>query len=227
MRSHIIDFIRGFAFIFMMIHHMYYFNPNSKNLPDFVEYSGIFSRTTFIVLVGITLRLFNNEKNEKNNNKYSKEFYIFLNCILITLTSYIFLPNDNIIFFGVLHFITFSIYFMKDISKSLVLSTIVLLICSIINEYMKNLPPSDNIIHIILGGYSLTRQPIDIFCIPKWLPFVIYGIYLGDLIKKKDLQYILPENIFTEPIEFIGRNSLYLYTAHVIPGIIWMSTKFN
>ena len=116
---------------------------------------------------------------------------------------------------------------MKDISKSLVLSTIVLLICSIINEYMKNLPPSDNIIHIILGGYSISRRPIDIFSIPKWLPFVIYGIYLGDLIKKKDLQYILPENIFTEPIEFIGRNSLYLYTAHVIPGIIWMSTKFN
>ena len=232
MRSNIIDFIRGFAFIFMLIHHIYYFNPNTKSLPDFVEYSGIFSRTTFIILVGITLRLFKNENNDNSNNhknkkKYSKEFYIFINCLLITLTSYIFLPNDSIIFFGVLHFIAFAIYFMKDISKSLFLSTLVLLCCSILNEFMKNLPPSDNIFHIIMGGYSITRRPIDIFSIPKWLSFVVYGIYLGELFKKLNIKNILPENSITEPIEFLGRNSLYLYTAHVVPGIIWLSTKYN
>ena len=50
------------------------------------------------------------------------------------------------------------------------------------------------------------------------------GNGLTDVIKySSNLDY---DKIF-EPVEFCGRNSLYLYIIHVIPCIYWYSTKYN
>ena len=49
--------IRGIAFLLMLIHHYYHFNPNSDVMPNIVENIGLVSRTLFIVLVGVSMRL--------------------------------------------------------------------------------------------------------------------------------------------------------------------------
>jgi uncharacterized membrane protein len=231
MRNNLIDFIRGIAFILMLTHHYYHFNPNSNLMPKIVANLGLISRTLFIILVGVSMRLFTkNDTSELTllekisfNGPYKKSYLILLSALMITFATYLFLPNNEIIFFGVLHFIAVATILMKEISSNLYITIFIGVISLIISEYMTTQTGSDNILHLIFGGYTRTRFPIDIFPLFQWLPYVSLGIVLGEYINKSDVNY---DTIY-EPIEYCGRNSLYLYVLHVIPCIYWLSTKYN
>jgi len=231
MRNNLIDFIRGIAFILMLTHHYYHFNPNSNLMPKIVANLGLISRTLFIILVGVSMRLFTkNNTSELTllekisfNGPYKKSYLILLSALMITFATYLFLPNNEIIFFGVLHFIAVATILMKEISSNLYITIFIGVISLIISEYMTTQTGSDNILHLIFGGYTRTRFPIDIFPLFQWLPYVSFGIVLGEYINKSDVDY---DTIY-EPIEYCGRNSLYLYVLHVIPCIYWLSTKYN
>ena len=65
MRNDLIDMLRGIAFILMLIHHIFYFNPKSLfSVPDIVNIFGVISRTIFIILVGVSIGLFKNKKRK-------------------------------------------------------------------------------------------------------------------------------------------------------------------
>ena len=72
MRNKIIDFLRFIAFIFMIIHHFYYFNSKYKILSNNIEILGIISRTLFITLSGISL----NYRNDKTKKKSKQIFFM-------------------------------------------------------------------------------------------------------------------------------------------------------
>ena len=128
MRNNLIDFIRGVAFLLMLIHHYYHFNPNSVEMPEIVSNLGVLSRTLFIILVGVSIRLFSKDKDltfkEKIaiNGPYRKSYIIILGGLIISLATYLLLPNSNIIFFGVLHFIGIVTILMRGVSSNLYLS---------------------------------------------------------------------------------------------------------
>ena len=86
MRSNIIDSIRGVAFILMLIHHFYYFNPNNSYVPKSVETIGLISRTLFVFLVGFNIKYY-----EKKKIKYRNQIKILIAALLVTFTTYIFL----------------------------------------------------------------------------------------------------------------------------------------
>ena len=162
MRNNLIDFTRGFAFILMLIHHFNYFNPNLTKVSKNVETLGIISRTLFIVLVGISMKLF--EKKNKNKNKkngFKKCYLILLAALIVTLTTYLLLPNNKIIFFGVLHFIGTITLIMQNMSLNLII--LLGIISLIISKHITKLNSSDNLIYLIMGTYSKTRSPLDIF----------------------------------------------------------------
>jgi len=230
MRNNLIDFIRGVAFLLMLIHHYYHFNPNSVEMPEIVSNLGILSRTLFIILVGVSMRIFSKDKDKDLkfkdkiaiNGPYKKSYIIILCGLIVSFATYLLLPNSKIIFFGVLHFIGIVTILMKGVSSNLYLSVLFGIISLLITEYMKTKEGSNNIFHLIIGGYTQTRNPLDIFPIFQWIPYVSFGIVLGEFLKKSNID----ESVF-KPIEYCGRNSLYLYLLHVIPCIYWYSTKFN
>ena len=95
MRYHIIDLIRGIAFILMVVHHIHYFNPKyHNNMPHYVNICGNISRTIFIILVGISMSIVNkHKKNKKTHKKFKipKKYLVLLSALIVTLTTYIFL----------------------------------------------------------------------------------------------------------------------------------------
>ena len=65
MRNDLIDILRGFAFILMLVHHFFSFNPNDDFIPTIVNICGIISRTIFIILVGASIQMFKDKKKNQ------------------------------------------------------------------------------------------------------------------------------------------------------------------
>ena len=102
----------------------------------------------------------------------------------------------------------------------------------LMNNYLKKFRGTNDIFGLILGRYSISRAPLDIFSIFKWLPLVCAGIIFANL------NYEEVENIYQSGgskknvnilrfIELIGENSLSFYLIHVIPCLYWTSFKYN
>ena len=219
MRNDLIDMLRGIAFILMFIHHIFYFNPKSLfTMPDAVNTCGIISRTIFIILVGVSIGMFKNKN--KNKNKFKKPYKTLICALLVTIVTRLFLPANNCIFFGTLHFISFVTILFEHFDFGIREAIIGIISGFILSDYMLKLEPSDNYLKIILGSYSKTKWPLDIFPIFKWLPYVCFGLIIGKYMKYHDLKSQID---YVQPLTYIGKNTLFLYMLHIIPCIIWSS----
>ena len=180
MRNYLIDNIRSIAIIFMLIHHYFYFHP-FKIVNEQIEIIGKISRYIFLLLVGINLKINSNSNNLKNQLKT-----LFCS-VLITITSYIFLPFKNVIFFGILHFIFFTTLFFKLFVKNDFNAIIIIFISSFFFKLIKNII-SNNYFYIILGSASLNKEPIDHFAILIWIKIVCFGYLIGNIFKYLNLK---------------------------------------
>ena len=221
MRNDLIDMLRGIAFILMFIHHIFYFNPKSLfTVPDVVNTCGIISRIIFMILVGISIGMFKNKKKEK-----SKKPYKTLICaLLVTITTRLFLPANQCVFFGTLHFISFVTILFQQFDFGIREAIIGIISSFILSDYMLKLEPSDNYLKLILGSYTKTRWPLDIFPIFKWLPYVFFGLIIGKYMKHHDLKSQID---YVQPLTYIGKNTLFFYMLHILPCIIWSSNFKN
>ena len=221
MRNDLIDLLRGVAFILMFIHHLFYFNPNSSfNVPKLIDMGGTISRTIFMILVGVSISMFKKNKETKSKKPYK----ILVGALLVTILSKFCLPSYHTIFFGTLHFISLVTILFQNIDVGLKESIIGIISSILISNYMINTEPSDNYLNLILGSYSKTKWPLDLFPIFKWLPYVFFGLIMGKYMKENNME----SNIkYVQPITYIGKNALFLYMIHIIPCIIWLSTKYS
>ena len=218
MRNDLIDILRGFAFILMLVHHFFSFNPNDDFIPTIVNICGIISRTIFIILVGASIQMFK-DKKKKSITPYKTLFC----ALLVTLLTRLLLNKKYVIFFGTLHFISFVTIIFQHIefnSKGQILGIIISLFLS--NYILNNFNPSDNYINLILGTYTKSKFPLDIFPIFKWLPYVFIGMIIGDYMKDNNVNLEV-DNFYI--LKFFGKNSLFFYMLHVIPCIIWYGSK--
>ena len=227
MRYKFIDFVRGTAFIFMIIHHIYYFNPDIKMLPDNVQIIGSYARNIFIFLVGFGIGI------SKNKSVFTKRnLNLLLGSVIVSLFSYYVLPYKHFIFFGVLHFIFVANFILRPLSNSNLCIIAIGVFSYLMNIYLKEFGGTNDILGLILGRYSISRIPLDIFSIFKWLPLVCAGIIFANL------NYEEIEDIYQSGgskkntnilrfIELIGENSLTLYLIHVVPCLYWASFKYN
>ena len=206
MRNNLIDLLRFIAFIFMIIHHYYYFNSKFKILPNEIEMIGLISRTLFILLSGISINY------RKDKSKKSKQ--IFLYGILISIISNLLINENETIFFGVLHFIGLSSLILDDDIKKVIL---VLISSVIINNYMKN-NITNNILYLIFSGRIKNINPLDTFQILEWLPLFCIGIILGSFIKQNDINININLNNL---VTMVSKNSLNLYMINIIISLIW------
>ena len=217
-----VDIARGCAIVLMIISNFV------TDLQYFFNYSGHetfwywFARVTafmFIFLAGISLVLSNKRSEyEKKDNfiKYLKRgLFIFSFGMLITIATFIFIPNDYVRF-GVLHLIGLSVilsYFflkLKNNHLNLVFGIIFVLFGFLFQKITFN---SD--LFFIFGIISKTFSSVDYFPLFPWFGVVLLGIFAGRVLYKEHKPiFNFKENTFARLFSFMGRNSLMIYLVH-------------
>jgi len=224
-RINAIDNMRGIAFIFMIIQHIFYFYDVSKfyetnyaKIP-IINMSGIIARNLFIFLAGCYIILnYKNNKEKFLKNKFKRTFEILLHALIITIITYIYYP-DFYVRFGILHFIGLGG-----------------LICSLIAPYPKLYilfailflfitPPKINNFIDTITGASMKYNMMDWFPLFEWIPLMLLGMYFMENVKIENLKLFDNEILNSNNIlTYLGKNSLNLYTFHIIFLIILFST---
>jgi uncharacterized membrane protein len=84
-RINTLDNLRGIAFLFMMVHHIFYYidisNNNLTNYADsnIVNTCGVIARTSFIFLAGYSMNMaYKKYKDKYLMKRFIKSFEIFL-----------------------------------------------------------------------------------------------------------------------------------------------------
>lgn len=225
-RVYLLDNLRGLAFLFMVLQHIFYFYDLSNNYQTqtaqniFIEYSGIIARTLFILLAGYSVYMaYNNDLNNKdlNNNdlnnkdkthyiikRIKRSLEICVHAAIISGITYVLYP-EFFIRFGILHFIALGTFIISLLAPYKILSLLFLL-CTIILKY-----PKINTVIDVITGTSSKYNMMDYFPLNKWLPVLTLGLVMGQHI---DITKIHTPNI--KLLSYLGKNSLNLYTLHII-----------
>jgi len=217
-----IDNIRGIAFIFMIIHHIFYFYDLSNNYTTklskniLVSSSGEIARILFILTAGICIGL-SATKNGNIKKRLERSLIIGLHALIISLITYIYYP-DYYIRFGILHFLALSTLLISFIAPYKKLSVVILLISFFIK------PPIINSLIDTITGAKQHYNMMDYFPLFPWIQLILTGLIISQYLNIKSLDtipYLSSTNILT----LIGRNSLELYTGHIILLIYIYSLK--
>ena len=228
-RFNIIDNIRGIAFILMVFQHVFYFYDvnngytTSISSHPLISFSGVVSRYIFLFLTGYTLVMTNSNNNNNKQYLYSRlkrSLLTLCHAFIISCITFYFYPNYYVRF-GVLHFLGLATLLLSPFVPYKSLYPILLLISIYLQNNKKLLHCDNSIIDTILGT-RIRYNMIDYFPLLDYLPVVILGMissYVDKAILLK-LDILNEEGIITK----IGRNTLNLYTIHVI-GLILFYVK--
>lgn len=224
-----IDSLRGVAIITMIIYH-FLFDINFFGVYQ-IDVNGGFlwfmARTTaftFIFLVGVSLTL--SSSRAEITGQYTgggmfKKFLIrglkiFSLGLLITLVTWIFIPQEFIMF-GVLHFIGISIILAYPFLKRKYLDLILGLFVIGTGIYLANYTFDFNWL-LWLGFIPNTLQTVDYFPLFPWFGVILLGLFSGSLLYKNyERRFKLTDLSNTYPVRgfsFLGRNSLVIYLIH-------------
>jgi len=220
-----IDFFRGIALFLMIIYHslyiLYFFNKISFDTSSIILNAfGSLIRTSFLLLVGISLALSKQKGANKLAKYYKKQMkraLLVFGCgMIITVFSYILFPQKYILF-GILHLIgvgvLFGMFFAEKKWKVLLMGLLFVLI----SKYIHNIS-FDSLIGFIFGFKVMNAESLDYFPIFPWLGVIFIGIFLGNVLFNNYSRIyapFLPDNWFITQIARAGRNSFFIYMIHV------------
>ena len=231
-RIELIDNIRGIAFIFMLIQHIFYFYDVSTYYETdyasnpLISMSGTIARTIFIILSGYSLALSNNKNKKNKKDKFKTSILVLTHAMLITCITW-FLYPEFFIRFGVLHYIGLSTILLSYLAPYKNLYLPALIISYIASNNIPQFKGGD-IFNLILGGKT-TYNMMDYFPLLKWLPYSILGMFLFktfnlETSKINEINEINGINDIKSILSNIGKNSLNYYTLHII--ILLLFYKF-
>lgn len=234
----IIDLIRGVAVINMVLYHLLYdlvymFGVNVPFFSMSSYYTYLWQQgicMTFIVVAGISLNF--------NSKKLNHILKLALVAISITGATYVFM-RDFVIYFGIIHFLALGIFIIYLLEKwlkrlnSLIGSGLILMIFYIYrSDFFKNSRFFQEIYSIlsplplsfVLGFPNSDFYSADYFPLIPWIFMLIFGYYLGKMVKFESISNIRSENIFV----LIGQNSLVIYILHQVVIYVGLNilTKF-
>ena len=206
-----IDFIKGFATIFMIIFHFFYL-MYFMDIVKFEIKQGILhmmakiSHTIFILMVGINSAISYNKFREKNKKLYEKDrssfnnqyvgkvakrsLFLLLAGVTMTVLSYLGFGN-LFVKFGIFHFIGVALLLAIPIVHSKFLSLAVTLLIGIVHVLSKTArlqaffsTQCQNIpfICFVSGVYNIKFSSLDHFSIIPYFALVTFGIFLGHLL---------------------------------------------
>lgn len=234
-RYYVIDFIKVFVILNMIIYHgfwdlVYLFN---RNIDWYVSLPGEvwqkFISFTFIIISGFCWSM--------SRNHIKRGICIFLMGAVITLVTALFMP-EGIIKFGILTMIGSAVLIMIVIEKilkhindilGLILSISLYIFTKDINvgylffnrikvpEYLYS---GDFMTY--LGFMEDEFYSADYFSLMPWIFLFISGYFLYRVMKRKNWIVIL-KGVPNTVIEEISRGSLWIYMLHqpLVYGLIW------
>lgn len=241
-RIYLIDEIRGFCIILVVIYHLYYSLAMVFNLETFYDTFNAMRvwqpllPSAFILISGVSFHL------SRNNTK--RGLKLLLISALMTLALWIVMP-EQLIWYGILHFLaTVNIIFgllkkyvdkIPALAGIIIFSVLFLLTYNVQRGYLGidgiwsyRLPEIlySTDLTAPIGFYSETFRSADYCPILPWAFMFLIGTILGRYAKK------LPASLaklHIRPLAFIGRHTLIIYLAHqpVIVGIITLITHLS
>ena len=213
-RIHILDNLRGIAFILMFISHIFYFYDVSTDYTTNTSNTaitapiGTIARTLFILLAGYSIYMgYKKNKDKYLINRIKRSSNILFHAVLVSYISYVLYPY-NFVRFGILHFIAIGTLLLSFIAPFKLLTIILLLL-----SYYIKYPITNTFIDTMTGSYT-NYNMLDYFSLQQWLPIMLIGLIFGQNfnINKLSLEFLNHNSILTT----IGRNCLNLYTLHFI-----------
>ena len=219
MRNSDIDQLRGYAFLLMVVQHLFYFRDvrndyktNYASIP-FIKASGTISRHIFILLVGTSIYM-NYAKHQKRKKEFIRKRFqrsmeILMHATIISILTYNLYPKYWVRF-GVLHFIALA-SLLVSILLAISPVTLIVVVCLLIPSIQKHTWNSDNTIIDTILGTRIHYRMMDYFPLLSWLPLLVIGIGFGYLMQHT--RSVIPVN---DLITWLSNHSLDLYTYHVI-----------
>jgi uncharacterized membrane protein len=222
-----IDVLRGTAVVAMVLYHFSY------DLAYFGLFNVGFFRSglgldagrmiggSFIFLAGLSLTLSYGRATASRPSggklfwKYlSRGLRIFSYGLVITLSTWIFLPNEMILF-GILHLIGASIILAYPF-LNLKLSNVALgVACIAIGFLLRDLDVDSP--WFVWLGTDPTFFMIDYWPIFPWFGVMLFGIAAGNALYgdwRKHVASCTPRPSAVRPLTFLGQHSLVLYLVH-------------
>ena len=225
-RYGLLDSIRGFALINMIIYHalwdvVYMFGVDIKwyySKPGFIWQQ--FICHTFIFLSGFCFSM--------GKNKLKRGLTVFASSIIICAVTLLFMPDSRILF-GVLCLIGSSMLILIPFENQLkkINPYIGFIIFMTIFVLTKNIPGKSwefgNLFTAYVGFPHGSFRAVDYFPLIPWLFLYVGGFYMYIIFKKHNLLKIFYGTTI-KPLEFMGRHSLVIYMLHqpVIYGVLLM-----
>ena len=233
-----VDAARGVAIIAMIVFHTFYTLEFLQLLGveihgGFWWYFARFIAASFLGLVGISLTLSYNKVKDRLDFsgllvKFGLRSLLILGMgFIITAVTWIGLPHNRMVLFGILHLIGVSVFMgfflVRFTWANLAVFAVVLSGGIVLGEYRFDFPWL-----LWLGFRPMNYYPVDYLPLLPWFSFVALGIFTGNILYRDgkrrfplpDLSKALPVRI----LEFIGRHSLVIYLFHipVIYGILFL-----
>lgn len=224
-----VDSLRGLAVVSMICYHflfdLAFFGVLSLDVSSgFPWFFARVTASTFIFLMGVSLTL--SSSRSKLSGRYVhkslfKKYFmrgcrIFLLGLFITMITWIFIPQEFIIF-GILHFIGISIILAYPFLKRRYLSLAVGIMIIITGIYLQTLTFDFSWL-MWLGFIPNSLNTVDYFPLFPWFGIVLLGIFFGGMLYKNyKRQFYLPDlsnNYLIKGSTFLGRHSLVIYLIH-------------
>jgi len=221
-RFELIDTLRGFAVVQMLVFHFcfllrefdlgfddFYYSPFWLNFRTLIV-------TQFLLIVGVSLKIAT-VGGIKKASYFGRLVQLFIYGAIVSLTTFLMEP-DRVVIFGILQFIfvasILGLIFVKWSWQNLLIGgAMVLLALNYSNSQF-------NQVSLFWIGL-MTRAPITLDYVPllPWFGVVVIGIYLGQLVVSGDRFRLVRQWTNKDPVSkllaLIGRHSLNIYMAHV------------
>ncbi|QQR54561.1 DUF1624 domain-containing protein [Candidatus Peregrinibacteria bacterium] len=210
-----IDALRGTAVLGMIIFHFFF-------ILDFLDvlnqqmYGGgwlilaRFVQFAFLGLVGVSLALSKKDSNEQ----FFRGIKILGLGLLVTLTTYIFIPG-HFVLFGILHLIGTCIIVLTPLRKHPYIALAFGICIIVLSKYITTLRIDFEPFYILGLQTPVTVSAIDYFPIFPWIGVVLLGVFVGCFLKNKMPGQPTAMSKYFKPLLFLGRRSLLIYMIHV------------